>query len=143
MMIEETMTLEEKMAHWVELRDKCNLNAGLEALHAVIEKDIEVFNGLESRLKNNLVYSSVLDTVANTIEIYQGASALNRKLILKSDSIEVHTVGYSSNPEFIIKQRWNEDTLECDYKIKIGSVWFVKSLQAISQKCLIDVFFKN
>jgi len=54
MMIEETMALEEKMAHWVELRDKCNLGAGLGALHEVIKKDIKVFNGLTSSLKNNL-----------------------------------------------------------------------------------------
>jgi len=96
-----------------------------------------------------LVYSSVLDTVANTIEIHsvtydmnrQKNLTLKRKLALTSNSIEVNTAGYSSNPEFIIKQHWNEDTLECDYKIKIGSDWFVKSLQAISQKCLIDLFF--
>jgi len=143
-MIEETMTREDKMVHWVVLCSECTIENALRDLMTVIESDLEAYKNTNSP-KAKKDYQVVLDDAEQKIEIYTSTNRSDGKeqcstfvTIRQSGdrTVSVSSHGQKGNL-FDIKQSWNLNRYECELLIHGVPM----TLQEVSQRCLIRLLF--
>ena len=131
--------------YWIQKRANCTLQNTFDKILSVIEIDVERVNQLEKDLRKGREFEfckkSNSNALVKEINPETKSSMLdipNIHINLQSNRIEIRE---DNLLRFVVKQKWNTETLDCDLKMENAEIEECSSIYQISQRAIGDYMF--